>query len=102
MSSTSSTTPAPEADVAGLRAAQKRRFAVDLAIFVSVNAVIAIAWAVLIAFDVHATGLWVWSIVAAVWGVRIVLEGRAAYGRRERQRRSYSEERIQRELKRMS
>jgi hypothetical protein len=101
MSSQSSTNLTPGIDTVDSRATEKRKFAINLAIFLSVNAVLLIAWGALIAFGVHATGLWVWPIAAVLWAVRIGLEARAAYGRRNR-RRSYSEERIQRELKRIS
>jgi 2TM domain-containing protein len=102
MSSQSSTNLTPGIDAVDSRATERRKFAINLAIFLSVNIGLLIAWVGLVAFGVHATGLWVWPIVAVLWAIRIGLEGRAAYGRGDRGRRSYSEERIQRELRRMS
>jgi hypothetical protein len=96
------TTPTAGIDDRDARASEKRRFAVNVAIFLAVNVALLIAWAGLVVFGVHTRGLWVWPIVVALWAVRLGLEGRVAYGRADRRRRTYSEERIRRELKRMS
>jgi hypothetical protein len=84
------------------RTNEKRRFRINLVIFLAVNTALAVGWLGLIVagIAVH-TPLWPWAIVVVLWGGRLVIEGRAANRRTASRNTRYSEERIRHEMTRM-
>jgi Flp pilus assembly protein TadB len=79
----------------------RRRFKINLLIYLSVNALIILAWAVLAAVGVAmkhmALNLAIYLVVMAIWGARI------AIGRHHARRAHvFTEEQIQREITKLS
>ncbi len=80
------------------RISARRKFKISLVIFVSVNAVLLATWAALAVADVHTRSqLWPYPIAMGLWAAYVAFQGYSAYrGKR------YTEEQIQRELKKMA
>ncbi len=79
------------------RIGAKRKFKMSLVIVVSVSALLLTTWAVLAIAGVHThSQLWPYPIAMGLWAAYVAFQGYSAYrGRR------YTEEQIQRELKKM-
>ena len=90
-------TAEPQTDRAVSEIKAKRRFSVNLVIYVSVNAVLVAAWAGLAVAGVPmkhmALNIVIYLVVMALWGARIAIS-------RHHTRRAhpYTEEQIQREI----
>jgi fatty acid desaturase len=79
------------------KAQRQRSFKVSLAIYLGVNAVLGVTWAVLTIAGVHVTGqLWPYPVVMGLWGAYVAVQGYTAY-----RGKAYTEEQIEREMQRL-
>jgi hypothetical protein len=94
-------TAQPQTAQAANQVKAKRRFNADLLIYLSVNALLVLAWAVLAAAGVTikhmALNLAIYLAVMALWGARIAISRHHT-----RRSHSYTEQQIQREMTKLS
>ncbi|MGZ4120172.1 MAG: 2TM domain-containing protein [Actinomycetota bacterium] len=75
---------------------REKAFRVNLVIFLSVNALLLLVWVVLTVAGVRLhSHLWPWPVLMVLWGIRIGVSARNVH-----RERSFSEEQIQREMRR--
>ena len=62
------------------RVNDQRHFKLQLAIFVSVNTLLVVIFAMATLAGAQVSGqLWPWPLVVAIWGARVAAQGYAAY-----------------------
>jgi hypothetical protein len=78
--SSAGTAPDQSRQLALERVRVKRKFKINLVIFVSVNALLLAAWAVLAIAGVRThSQLWPYPIAMGIWAALVALQGYAAY-----------------------